>query len=286
MHYSRTREAGERSHGRRALFFAANRTDFGQPEVENLSVPAAGDEQIGRLDIAVNDPGGVRRFQRVGDLDRERQEPIDLERAPGDPMLQRHPVEELHDEERAAALLADVVDGADVGVVQRRGGPCLAAESGQRLGITSKVGRQELQRDEALQARILGLVHDTHAAAAELLDDAVVRERLTDQGVAAGPDVVAAAPSGELACGQIDRRSAEKRVGAVVRLDQRADFVLQLLVAAAGAPQKHVAIRRGKIQRRLQQLIDVIPAFLIHSQFRRSARDRARLSRSSIRASQ
>jgi hypothetical protein len=111
-------------------------------------VPAAGDEQIGRLDIAVNDPGAVRRFQRVGDLDRERQEPIDLERAPGDPMLQRHPVEEFHDEERAAALLADVVHDADVGVVQRRGRPRLAAEPGQRVGILAEVRRQELQRDE------------------------------------------------------------------------------------------------------------------------------------------
>ena len=154
---------------------------------------AAGDEQIRRLDVAVDDPGGVRGLERVGDLDRERQQQIGLERAPGDAMLQRRPVEELHDEERAAVLLADVVDGADVGVIQRRRGPRLAAESGQRLGIVGEVGRQELQRDEALQPRVLGFVHDAHAAAAQLLDDAVVRERLTDQRIGAGLDVIAAA---------------------------------------------------------------------------------------------
>ena len=99
-------------------------------------------------------------------------------------MLQRRPVEELHDEERAAVLLADIVDGADVGVVQRRCGARLAAESGQGLGIFREVRRQELQRDEALQPRILGFVHDAHSAAAQLLDDAVVRERLTDQRIA------------------------------------------------------------------------------------------------------
>ena len=123
----------------------------------------------------------------------ERQQQIDLERAPGDAMLQRRPVEELHDEERAAVLLADVVDGADVGVVQRRRGPRLAAESGQGLGIVGEVWRQELQRDEALQPRILGFVDHAHPAAAQLLDDAVVRERLTDQRIAAGLAAVVAA---------------------------------------------------------------------------------------------
>jgi hypothetical protein len=34
-------------------------------------------------------------------------------------MLQRHPLEKLHHQERATALFADIVDGADVGVIQR-----------------------------------------------------------------------------------------------------------------------------------------------------------------------
>ena len=44
----------------------------------------------------------------------------------------------------------------------------------------------ELERHRTAQPRIFGLVHDAHAAAAQLLDDAVVRERLTDQRIAAG----------------------------------------------------------------------------------------------------
>ena len=56
-------------------------------------------------------------------------------------MLQRHPVEELHDEKSAAVLLADVVHSANVGVIQGRGGPRLAPESGQGFGILDEVGR-------------------------------------------------------------------------------------------------------------------------------------------------
>jgi hypothetical protein len=112
-------------------------------------VATVGDEQIRRLDVAVDDPGTVCGLERVGNLDRERQQHVDLERAPGDAMLQRHPVEKLHHEERAAVLLADIVDGADVGVIQRRCGLRLAAESDQGLGIVGEVRRQELQRDGA-----------------------------------------------------------------------------------------------------------------------------------------
>ena len=87
-----------------------------------------------------------------------------------------------------------------------------------------------------MEPRVVGLVHDAHASAAQSLDDAVVRERLTEEWIAAGLNIIAAAPSGELPCGQIDRRSGQKAVSVVVGVEQRADFVLQLRVAAAGAP--------------------------------------------------
>jgi len=52
----------------------------------------------------VDDAGRVRGFERVGDLDRQRQQSIDLERTPVDLMLQRRPVEKLHDKKRAGRL--------------------------------------------------------------------------------------------------------------------------------------------------------------------------------------
>ena len=95
-------------------------------------------------------------------------------------MLQRQPLEEFHHEERASVLLADIVDGADVGVIQRRCGTRLAAEPSKSLGILGEVRGQGLQRSEALQPRVLSFVDHAHSAAAQLLDDAIVRERVTD----------------------------------------------------------------------------------------------------------
>jgi hypothetical protein len=43
---------------------------FGQTEVENLGVSAGADEEVRRLDIAMNDAPGVRRIERIGHLDR------------------------------------------------------------------------------------------------------------------------------------------------------------------------------------------------------------------------
>ena len=45
--------------------------NLGEAEIENLCVAARGDEQIRRLDIAVDDAGIVRGLQRVDDLDCE-----------------------------------------------------------------------------------------------------------------------------------------------------------------------------------------------------------------------
>ena len=46
--------------------------------------------------------------------------------------------------------------------------------------MSQKIGK-ELQGHEAAKLSVLGLVDDTHAATAQLLDDAVVRNGLADQ---------------------------------------------------------------------------------------------------------
>ena len=89
-------------------------------------------------------------------------------------MLQGHAIQELHGDEGLAFVLANVMDGADVGMVQRRRGLCFALETRQGLRIVGEFLGQEFQGHEAVQARVFGLVHHTHAAAAELFDDPIM----------------------------------------------------------------------------------------------------------------
>jgi hypothetical protein len=51
---------------------------FRQAEIENLGLAAGGDENVRGLDVAMNDPFLVRRVQRIGNLDGETEDFVDL----------------------------------------------------------------------------------------------------------------------------------------------------------------------------------------------------------------
>src|SRR5208282_4398709 len=133
-----------------------------------------------RLDVAMDDSSAVSRVERVGDLDGQREKHLVLGRSPRDAMLQRHAFEKFHGNKRLAILVADIVDRADVGMVQRRSSLGLALKARQRLRITGNVFRQKFKRHKTVKPRVLGLVDNSHAAATELLDNAVVRDGLAD----------------------------------------------------------------------------------------------------------
>ena len=84
------RDIGHRSRFARAGLY------LGQAKVENLGVPALGDEEVRGLDVAVDDAFAVRRVQRVGNLNAQRQDRLQLHGAPGDHVLERRAVQELH----------------------------------------------------------------------------------------------------------------------------------------------------------------------------------------------
>jgi hypothetical protein len=60
----------------------------------------------------------------------------------------------------------------------------LSLKTGQGLRIAGYVVGQKFDGDEAVQARVLGLIDDAHAATAEFLEDAVVRDGLADHVLA------------------------------------------------------------------------------------------------------
>jgi hypothetical protein len=97
-------------------------------------------------------------------------------------VLQRHPVQKLHGDEGLSVLVVDLINRADVGMVQCRRGLSFPLKAGQGLRIFGNLVRQELQGDEAVQLYVLGLVDHTHPAAAKFVDDAIVRNSLADHG--------------------------------------------------------------------------------------------------------
>jgi hypothetical protein len=76
------------------------------------------DEQVGRLDVPVDDAARVRRLERHRDLHPEVDDLLGRQRPFLDPLLDRPPFEKLHDDEGPAVLFPELVDRADVRMSQ------------------------------------------------------------------------------------------------------------------------------------------------------------------------
>jgi len=97
--------------------------DFGQTEIEHLHLPPRGDHQVGALDVAVDDAAPVRLLQRLGNLDADVDRFAEGELPAFELLRERFALDVLHDDEGMALVLADVVNGSNLGRVQRGGGP-------------------------------------------------------------------------------------------------------------------------------------------------------------------
>ena len=129
----------------------------------------------------MNDAFSVRRVQRIGNFDSQIEQQLHIERPARNPMLQRDAFQKFHRDERVAVLLADFVDGADVGMVQRGSGAGLAAETLQSLRIARNIFRQEFQSNEAAEFGIFRFVNNAHAPAAQFFQDAVMSNRAANR---------------------------------------------------------------------------------------------------------
>src|SRR5215831_2069645 len=86
---------------------------------------------------------------------------------------------ELHHDERVTFLLIDVVNRADVWMVQGGRGLCLSLKSVEGAGTDADFFRQELQSDRSRKLRVFGLIDHTHPAAAQFLQDLVMGNRFS-----------------------------------------------------------------------------------------------------------
>src|ERR1041384_2678728 len=111
---------------------------------------------------AMDDPFGMCRLQRGGNVRRDVENLLQLQRPFCDVVPEGVPLEQLECQEWPTVELPDVVDGADVGMIQGRRGARLICELRQSMGVVGQELRQELQRDLALQPGIARPIDDAH----------------------------------------------------------------------------------------------------------------------------
>jgi hypothetical protein len=149
-------------------------------------VAALCDEDVSGLDVAMDDAFEVGGIESFGDLDGDAEEAIEFDRLSVDEVLESTAVKELHGDESAAVFFANVVDGADIGVVEGRGSFGFATEAFERLAVGREFLGKKFEGDEAIEAGVLRFVNHTHAATAEAFENAVVGDSGADERTGIG----------------------------------------------------------------------------------------------------
>ena len=156
-----------RGHGRRfcGVCGPADPT-LGETEVQHLDDAVRANLHVARLEVTMDDAALVRVIERINDLSRDGRRLVELQRPRSDLLCQRRPFHELHDE----VVVTDVVQRADVGMIERGDDPCFAGET------LAESFRRDLDGDLTRQARILRPVHLPHATHADLRGNLVGAE--------------------------------------------------------------------------------------------------------------
>ena len=169
--------------GLRGLALLRLRVDHARhAEIGELRMPLDVDHDVGRLDVAVDDPGFVGEIQRPKQFRHEPERSRDIESlARVKPVLEFLAVDVLHHDVGHVAFGTEVVDLHDIAMVEARDRAHFALEALRvhlRHFLVELLDENGLDRDAAVQPRIAPVIDQPHRALAEHAFDLVPAERL------------------------------------------------------------------------------------------------------------
>jgi hypothetical protein len=151
--------------------------DPGYTEVDHINEVAQRDQDVRRLDVAVDEVVSVRGIQGLGDLADKVHSPLRR-----DPTVRfEHPedigaVHQAHVNEELAIDLAEVMNGNDVRIPQSRGDVRFTLESLDELLVTRQGCGQELECDIPVTVRVVRLINFAHSADTQQRFKAIVSD--------------------------------------------------------------------------------------------------------------
>ena len=156
-----TRVAGGAEHGAGGSVHAASASARASPKSADAQPAFLAEQQVGRLDVAVDEAAPVRVVERAGRLEADHQR---LRRAESRVRVssmaaQAAAAEVLGDEVRLVVVLAPVVHRQHVRVVERRGRLRFGPEPSEERFVVGEAVVQDLDRDATAQTRVVGEEH-------------------------------------------------------------------------------------------------------------------------------
>ena len=146
----------------------AGSSALARPKSSTFTVPSGAHLHVGGFQVAVDDALLVRGLERFRDLLRDRQGLVNRNRALGDALRERRPLDQLHDQRATpfdssrpwiAAMLGWLSEARTCASRWKRAMP---------LGIVRRTLGQNLDRDVAFKLRVARAIHLPHAARADL----------------------------------------------------------------------------------------------------------------------
>ena len=147
-----------------------------QAEVGHLGTSQRVEQDIRRLQIAVDHTFVVRIFDRIGHLADQLGRLAWRQRAVRDLRRQACPLHEPHAEEVLTVVLADLVDRHDAGMIEIGSGFGFQVEALDLVFARELPGQDHLERDGPVEADLPRPVYHPHAAAGDLAEQLVVAE--------------------------------------------------------------------------------------------------------------
>src|SRR5215813_1505036 len=97
-------------------------------------------------------------------------------------MLECATLEHLHHHKRPSLAFPEIIDSANVWMIECRGSSGLALEAFEGLCIPGQFLRQKLQGHMPAKSGVLRFIDYSHAAAAEFVENLVMRDLLPNEG--------------------------------------------------------------------------------------------------------
>src|SRR5688500_11933004 len=145
----------------------------GDAEVDEVSEVGPGDQDVGRLDVAVQDAMAVGVGESLGYLCDQGDGAAGIQPTSSDDLVEACAVDETHVDVEPAVTLAEVVNRNDVRVLEARRAVRLSAEPSTEVLIARDIGWKELERHGAATTSIERPVNLAHPASPEEALEAV-----------------------------------------------------------------------------------------------------------------
>jgi hypothetical protein len=144
-----------------------------QSEINDLQNSFIGDEEVGWLDIPVDDAASVRIGEARRGLNRELNSLCTRDIGAASLPFQSLTFEERHRQEGVALGFINFIQRADVDVIERGGGAGFPNETRLPFGFGQRPSGQELEGDPPLQPLVFGFIDDAHFTRPYVFDQPV-----------------------------------------------------------------------------------------------------------------